>query len=88
MNIFLKVKFKTSVKSPKGPNCLLCPDVEGGKGGGTIFWEPWFWGANFENAQNVKGGGGGRNIMIQGWLFTQKLSNYIMIEANPRFLQK
>ena len=28
--IFLKVKFKTSVKSPKGPNCLLCPDVEGG----------------------------------------------------------
>ena len=32
MKIFLKVKFKTSVKSPKGPNCLLCPDVEGGGG--------------------------------------------------------
>ena len=60
MKIFLKVKCKTSVKSPKGPNCLLCPDVEGGKGGGTIFWEPWFWGANFENAQNVKGGGGSK----------------------------
>ena len=30
MKIFLKVKFKTSVKSPKGPNCLLCPDMEGG----------------------------------------------------------
>ena len=37
MKIFLKVKCKTSVKSPKGPNCLLCPDVEGGKGGGVQF---------------------------------------------------
>ena len=31
---------------------------------------------------------GGRNIKTQDWPFMKKLSNYITIEANPRFLQK
>ena len=43
--IFLKVKFKTSVKSPKGPNCLLCPEVEGG--GGYIFLAALILGGQF-----------------------------------------
>ena len=31
---------------------------------------------------------GGRNIKTQDWPFMKKLSNYITIEADPRFLQK
>ena len=31
---------------------------------------------------------GGQNIKTQGWHSRKKLSNYIMIEANPCFLQK
>ena len=31
---------------------------------------------------------GGRNIKTQDWPFMKKLSNYITIEENPRFLQK
>ena len=62
--IFLKVKFKTSVKSPKGPNCLLCPEVEGG---GYIFLAALILGGQFWKCTKCEGGG--RNIMIQGWPF-------------------
>ena len=52
--IFLKVKFKTSVKSPKGPNCLLCPEVEGG---GYIFLAALILGGQFWKCTKCEGGG-------------------------------
>ena len=60
MKIFLKVKCKTSVKSPKGPNCLLCPDVEGGKGGGYNFLGALILGGQFWKCTKCEGGGGSK----------------------------
>ena len=57
MKIFLKVKFKTLVKSPKGPNCLLCPDVEGG---GVQFSSSLDFGGPILKMHKMWGGGGSK----------------------------
>ena len=54
-------------------------------GGEYNFLRGLILGVNFQNAQNVRGG---RNIKTQDWPSMKKLSNYIMIEVNSRFLRK
>ena len=50
---------------------------------GMIFKEALFGVVNFENAQNLR-----RFEKIQDWHSLHKLSNYIIIEANPRFFEE
>ena len=50
---------------------------------GMIFKEALFGVVNFENAQNLR-----QFEKIQDWHSLQKLSNYIIIEANPRFFEE
>ena len=76
------VLFMVSVLLFQGPIVYYVPE-----GGGRVQFSKWldFWGVNFENAQNVRGV---EILRRMTGLPCKSCQNYIMIEANPRFLRK
>ena len=76
------VLFMVSVLLFQGPIVYYVPE-----GGGRVQFSKWldFWGVNFENAQNVRGV---EILRRRTGLPCKSCQNYIMIEANPRFLRK
>ena len=67
-----------------GADRLLLPEGRG-FGGGIQSSKRLDFGGSILKMHKMSGG---RNIKTKGWSSMQKLSNCIMIEANPRFLQK